>query len=127
MTEIFRDRGIPQVLSKSLLVILKSVLLIIFKWIFDTPKQFILAENIPKRDGSNSIVTEHAKRMEIARVLEAYFRMLMVDGSKVLSARLALVMLFMQRCGVCTLVWSWHGGMIFLSFALKVIQSCLLT
>ena len=92
MTEIFRDRGIPQVLSKSLLVILKSVLLIIFKWIFDTPKQFILAENIPKRDGSNSIVTEHAKRMEIARVLEAYFRMLMVDGSKVLSARLALVM-----------------------------------
>ena len=87
-----RDRRIPQVSSKSLLVILKIVLLIIFKWIFDTLKQFILAGNILKRYGSNSIVTEIAKRMEIARVVVAYFGMLMVDGSKVLSARLALVM-----------------------------------
>jgi hypothetical protein len=85
-------------------VILKIVHLIIFNWIFDTLKQFILAGNILKRDGSNSIVMELAKRMEIARVVEAYFGMLMVDGSKVLSARLALVMLFIQRCGVCTLV-----------------------
>jgi hypothetical protein len=64
----------------------------------------MLVGNILKRDGSNSIVMERAKRMEIARIMEAYFGMLMVDESKVLSARLALVMLFIHRCGVCTLV-----------------------
>lgn len=69
-----------------------------------------MAGNILKRDESNSIVMVRTKKMEIVRDVETCFGMLLVHGSKVLSARLVLMIFFMQKCGGMYLELAWRDN-----------------